>query len=84
MDDQAESEKYQVKIQAYWNFREELTIDDGIILKETWIVVPHKKHVKLHSTFIHKGHLGLGKCKLRAKDTVYWPGLNNQLEKCWF
>ena len=30
---------------------------------------------------IHKGHLGLTKCKLQAKQTVYWPGLNEQLEK---
>ena len=25
--------------------------------------------------------MSLCKCKLRAKDTVYWPGLNDQLEK---
>ena len=30
---------------------------------------------------IHEGHLGLTKCKLRAKEIVYWPGLNDQLEK---
>ena len=30
---------------------------------------------------IHEGHLGLTKCKLRAKETVYWPGLNDQLDK---
>ena len=30
---------------------------------------------------IHEWYLGLNKCKLRAKDTVYWPGLNEQLEK---
>ena len=30
---------------------------------------------------IHKGHLGLGKCKLLIKDTVYWPGINEELEK---
>ena len=29
----------------------------------------------------HEGHLGFNKCKLRAKDTVYWPGLNDHLEK---
>ena len=28
---------------------------------------------------IHEGHLGLNKCKLRAKETVYWPGLNTQI-----
>ena len=30
---------------------------------------------------IHKGHLGLGKCKLWVKDTVYWLGINEQLEQ---
>ena len=30
---------------------------------------------------IQKGHLGLGKCKLWCKDTVYWLGINKQLEK---
>ena len=30
---------------------------------------------------IHEGHLGLGKCKLWIKDTVYWPGINEQLEQ---
>ena len=31
------------KIQPYWTFREELTVEDGFILKGTQIVVPHKK-----------------------------------------
>ena len=44
------------------------------------IVIPHKKcQGTLH--LIHEGHFGLNKCKLRVKDTVYWPDLNDQLEK---
>ena len=31
-------------LQSYWTFREELTIEDGIILKSTRIVIPAKKH----------------------------------------
>ena len=30
-------------IQPYWTFREELTVEDGIVLKGTWIVIQHKK-----------------------------------------
>ena len=30
---------------------------------------------------IHEGHLGLEKCKLQCEDTVYWPGINEQLGK---
>ena len=32
------------EIQPYWTFREKLTIEDGIVLKGTWIVVAHKKY----------------------------------------
>ena len=58
------------EIQPFWTFCEELTADDGIVLKGTCIVIPNKKcQAILH--FIHEGHLGLVKCKLRAKETVY-------------
>ena len=59
-------------LQSYWTFREELTIEDGIISKGTQIVIPAKKYIK---------HLGLNKCELHAKETVYCPGLNDQFEK---
>ena len=67
------------EIQPYWTFREELTIENGLILKGTRIVVPNMKQVKILK-LIHEGHLGLTKCKLRKKETIYWPGLNDQLE----
>ena len=68
------------EIQPYWIFKEELTIEDGLILKGTRIVVTSTKQVEILKC-IHEGHLGVTKCKLRAKETVYWPGLNDQLEK---
>ena len=67
-------------IQSYWTFREELTIEDLIILKGTRIAIPAKKQEAVLK-LIHEGHLGLNKCKLHAKETVYWPGPNDQLEK---
>ena len=68
------------EIQASWTFQEELTTEDGLILKGTTIVIPSMKQVEILK-LIHEGHLGLTKCKLRAKETVSWPGLNDQLEK---
>ena len=67
-------------IQSYWTFREEITIEDGIIMKGTRIVIPAKKQEAV-SKIIHEWHLSLNKCKWHAKETVYWPGLNEQLEK---
>ena len=68
------------KIQPLWTFWEELTVEDGIVLKGTHIVIPSKKCQSI-LCLIHEGHLGLAKWKCGTKDTVYWPGLNEDLEK---
>ena len=62
-------------LQAYWTFREELIVEDGLVLKGTRITIPKNKHNQILQ-MIHEGHLDLGKCKLQVKDTVYWPGIN--------
>ena len=67
-------------LQPYWTFREELTVEDGLILKGNRISIPAKKYEAVQKV-IHEGHLGFNKCKLHAKGTVYWPGLNDQLDK---
>ena len=67
-------------LQSYWTVREELTVEDRLILKGTRIFIPAKQHEAVLK-LIHQGHLGLNKCNLHAKETVYWPGLNDQLEK---
>ena len=57
-------------IQPYWTFTEVVIVEDGIVLRGTDIVIHYKKcQATLH--LIHEGHVGLCKCKLRAKDTVY-------------
>ena len=43
------------KIQPYWTFREELTVEDGIVLKGTHIVISHKKYQAMLK-LIHEGH----------------------------
>ena len=68
------------EIQKYWTFCEELTIEDSLILKGTRIVIPDAKREQILQQ-IHEGHLGLNKCQMHAKETVYWPGLNDQLEQ---
>ena len=67
-------------LQPYWTFREELTVEDGLILKDNRIVIPAKKQEAVLK-LIHEEHLGLNKSKLHAKDTVNWAGMNYQLEK---
>ena len=57
-------------LQPYSTFHEELTIEDGLILKGTRIVIPIKNREAILNQ-IHDSHLGLNKCKLQAKQTLY-------------
>ena len=67
------------EIQPYWTFHEEMTIEDGLLLKGTHIIVPqtlHKEMIQL----LHTRHLRLEKCLNRAKQSIYWPGLYEELK----
>ena len=50
------------EIQKYCTFCEELTIEDGLILKGMRIVIPDKKREEILKP-IHEGHLGLKKAR---------------------
>ena len=67
------------ELQAYWTFREEMTVEDGLILKATRIVIPPTMQESVLQQ-LHDGHLGFTKCYNRAKQTVYWPNLRKELE----
>ena len=67
------------EIQPYWTFHEEMTIEDGLLLKGTCIIVPHTLHPEMIQ-LLHTGHLGLEKCLNRAKQSMYWPGLYEELK----
>jgi transposase InsO family protein len=62
----------------YWSFREELSISDGLLLKSERLVVPSSLRSEMLAR-LHGGHLGIEKCQRRARDTLYWPGMNGQV-----
>ena len=66
------------EIQPYWTVHEEVTIEDDL-LKGTCIIIPQtlcKEMIQL----LHTGHLRLEKCLNRAKQSMYWPGLYEELK----
>ncbi len=64
----------------YWSFRDEITIDSGILLKGNRIIVPAKlKPAYLQD--IHVGHQGVTRCQQRARSTLYWPNIDRDIEQ---
>ena len=53
-----------------WNVRDELSVADEVVFKGTRIMIPRAGHKdKLRK--IHEGHMGIEKCRWRARDVVY-------------
>ena len=62
----------------YWNFRCDLVLEDGFILKGDKIVIPEQLRTQVLQT-IHTGHQGETKCILLARDSVFWPGISTDI-----
>ena len=59
----------------YWKIREDLYIDDDLILYGTRVVIPSALRCQV-LTRLHDSHRGIEATKRRAKQTVFWPGIN--------
>ena len=65
-------------LKAYWLVRNELSIGDCLLLFGCRIVIPSSLQT-MTLPKLHEGHLGIQRCRLRAKMAVWWPGLNKQI-----
>ena len=68
-----------VTTMPYWNCRDEISTANGIVFKGERVIVPKGMQADMLS-LIHSSHLGAEKCKRRAKEVLYWPGMNAQIE----
>ena len=74
-------EKHQLQsaIRPHWADRGELTIVKGILLKSTRLVIPSTMRLEILDR-VHEGHQGITKCRERAKQSVWWPGMSKQIQ----
>ena len=67
-------------IRQYWDTRDELAVLDGVIYRGMRTVVPPSMRPAMLET-IHGTHLGIVKCKQRAREALHWPGMSAQIEE---
>ena len=65
-------------VRPYLSVASELTVQDGLLLKGARIVIPSTLRLSILDR-LHSGHQGITKCRARARETVWWPGLSSQL-----
>ena len=60
---------------AYWDFRDQLSTDEGLLLMGPRIVIPSCLHEE-YLERLHQGHLSATKVQQNARQHLYWPGLD--------
>ena len=66
-------------VHPYWTDRGELTIVKDILLKSTRLVIPSAMRLEILDR-VHEGHQGITKCRERAKQSIWWPGMSKQIQ----
>ena len=56
-----------------------MTIQNNLLMKNDKIIIP-KKFRKNMLREIHKSHIGVEGCLRRARDSVFWPGMNQEIK----
>ncbi|KAL9955782.1 hypothetical protein ACROYT_G037161 [Oculina patagonica] len=64
----------------YWTFRDELAAADGLLFKGTRLIVPKVLTPEMLRQ-IHKSHLGIAKCRQRAREVLFWSGMSVEIEQ---
>ena len=67
-------------LHPYWCFRYELTILDGLVMKGSIVVTPASMRPGT-LTHLHDAHQGLTSTLQRARRTVYWPKLQDDISE---
>ena len=72
--------KLQGPYKAYAKVRYELSVVQGLLLRGHRIVIPSKMQADIIEK-LHAGHQGIAKCRRRAQQSVWWPGLGKTLKE---
>ena len=67
-------------LQEFWNYRDTLSIKNGLITCGNRIIVPKEMRAEMLQ-YIHEGHQGKERCLLRARNTVFWPKITYDMQE---
>lgn len=64
----------------YWRYRDNLQLVDGVIIYNDRVVVPPSLRPTVLDV-LHSAHQGASTMSLRARATVFWPGMTEDIEQ---
>ena len=67
------------ELKTYWNYRDVISSIDGLMFKGLKLIFPKELRNEMLEK-IHSSHLGMVKCKSRAREVLFWPSMNSDIE----
>ena len=68
-----------VALKKFWAFKADLSIFDGVLYKQNKLVIPKPMRSE-QLDLLHEGHLGIEKTRSLARQVMFWPGINQDIE----
>ena len=66
-------------VKPYYAIRRELSHNESLLLKGQRIIIPASLRFTMKE-IIHQGHNGITRCKSCARQSIYWPGMNSEID----
>eukprot|EP00057_Strongylocentrotus_purpuratus_P005393 XP_003730869.1 PREDICTED: uncharacterized protein K02A2.6-like [Strongylocentrotus purpuratus] len=67
-------------LRQYFEQRGHLSVIDDLLMYDERLVIPRALRLDILQR-LHQGHLGITKCRARARQSVWWPGLSKSAEE---
>ena len=67
-------------VQPYWHSRDFLTVQEGLLLHNARIVIPDALRQTTLEALHSSGHLGIEKCRTKARLSIWWPKMSTEIE----
>ena len=75
----AEKRKLPATVAIYYDLRDELVIQDGLLFRGDRLVVPKALRARMLQT-LHSSHQGIESTLRRARETIYWPNMKSDMK----
>ena len=75
-------QKYDLEenVQDYWQYRQDLSLSDGVILYKGRTVIPDILRLETLGA-LHAAHQGITSMTARAQDSIFWPGITLDIQR---
>ena len=67
-------------LRIFWPYRDELGVSHGVLFKGRQVVIPQVLRDDILRQ-LHIGHMGIERTRRLARETVFWPNINKDVER---